>query len=322
MKVLEQEGLVHLLTQIPNNDILATIIDAIDVEKQNTITSISLTGDVEGAVELSDNPSSISLNTSLKNALAGGFEIDYKIYSIIANLIKTSNIATTSLGAVEILLAQYDAIIRANSDKLNTFSITYNLNHLSSNTSINSIIQHEQFTCTLTPENGYVIESVTVLINNVNVTSAFYKNGVITIPYCYGDIIITAVAEEGEEVEIPTNGVLLTASNFSIGSGSPTITTDDQGYLVITFNAVGEYFMVRTPGMTQSSTIRLHSIGDYVCDQATDGLGFYNEYGWCYLSATTLMNSGNGVYFMLKDGDYGGSVPVTIKMKNVILTVQ
>lgn len=325
MGFLNNEGLQFLIDNyIPLMKDIEVIVNTIDDEKQNKISSISLTGDVKGTASFTDNPNEISIITSLVNdggVQNSSFEIDYEVYSILANLILSSNIAA-SLGAVKILLAKYDEIIRANSNKLKTYTISYNLTKVSSNLSITSITQHEEFTATLTPDNGYSISSVSVMVNGTDMTSVFYKSGAVNIPYAMGNVVITATAIEAEEIVLPTNGVLLDASHFSIGSGSPTITTDGSGYIVITFNAVGEYFFVSTPGMTSSSTITLYSIEDYICEEATDGLGFYNQYGWCYLRNTQLMNGGSGVYFMLKSGDYSGNVPVTIKLKNVILTVR
>lgn len=123
------------------------------------------------------------------------------------------------------------------------------------------------------------------------------------------------------DFEVPDGCTLLKASDFSIRSGSPTITTDDDGYINITFTAKGQGFWVKTSDMTTStSSVNLVSIESYVCDQATDGLGFRSQYGYYYLTTVQCSYSSSyGIRFDLDSSQYKGTVPVTIKLKNVVI---
>lgn len=57
----------------------------------------------------------------------------------------------------------------------------------------------QAFSCTLTPDTGYTLSSVTVKVGGTNKTSQYYSNGTVSVPasaMSAGDILITAVATE------------------------------------------------------------------------------------------------------------------------------
>ena len=75
-----------------------------------------------------------------------------------------------------------------------TRTITYNLSHVSSSNTTSSIEQGQRYTTTLTAASNYTLNTVTVLMGGVNVTSQVYSSGTITIPSVTGNIVITATA--------------------------------------------------------------------------------------------------------------------------------
>ena len=75
-----------------------------------------------------------------------------------------------------------------------TRTITYNLSHVSSSNSTASIENGQSYTTTLTASANYTLNTVTVLMGGVNVTSQVYSSGTITIPSVTGNIVITATA--------------------------------------------------------------------------------------------------------------------------------
>ena len=76
----------------------------------------------------------------------------------------------------------------------NTYSITYNLtNTISSNNSA-VIVEGEAYNSTITAKSGYLLDSVTVIMGGVDISSTAYDSGVISIDTVTGDIIITSNA--------------------------------------------------------------------------------------------------------------------------------
>lgn len=72
-------------------------------------------------------------------------------------------------------------------------SITQNLTKCASNNARGYVIDGQSYVTTLTAHTGYVINSVTILMGGVDV-STYYKDGIIAIPEVTGDIVITAMA--------------------------------------------------------------------------------------------------------------------------------
>ena len=72
-------------------------------------------------------------------------------------------------------------------------SITQNLTKCASNNTRGYVIDGQSYATTLTAHTGYVINSVTILMGGVDV-STYYKDGIIAIPEVTGDIVITAMA--------------------------------------------------------------------------------------------------------------------------------
>lgn len=72
-------------------------------------------------------------------------------------------------------------------------SITQNLTQCASNNARVYVIDGQSYVTTLTAHTGYVINSVTIIMGGVDV-STYYKDGIISIPEVTGDIVITATA--------------------------------------------------------------------------------------------------------------------------------
>ena len=75
-----------------------------------------------------------------------------------------------------------------------TRTITYNLSHVSSSNSTASIESGQSYTTTLTASTNYTLNSVTVTMGGVDITSTSYSSGTISIPSVTGNIVITATA--------------------------------------------------------------------------------------------------------------------------------
>ena len=80
-----------------------------------------------------------------------------------------------------------------------TYSITQTLTHVTSSLSDTSIEAGQSLEATLTADTDYTINSVTVTVGNVDVTSQAWSSttGKVTIAEVTGDVVITAVGTEG-----------------------------------------------------------------------------------------------------------------------------
>lgn len=74
------------------------------------------------------------------------------------------------------------------------YAIAYNLTGVTSNNTVSAIVEGEAFTATLSANEGYDLDTVTVKMGGVDITATAYANGVITIAKVTGNIVITANA--------------------------------------------------------------------------------------------------------------------------------
>ena len=105
-----------------------------------------------------------------------------------------------------------------------THTITNTLTHVSNSNADTQVEDQGSYTATLTADEDYTIQSVTVTMGGVDISSC-YANGVITIPNVTGDVVITAVAAATVYADIElyrTDGVALNKkfSGTSIVDGS------------------------------------------------------------------------------------------------------
>lgn len=77
---------------------------------------------------------------------------------------------------------------------LSTKTITYNLSHVSSSNATASIESGQSYTTTLTTTGSYALNTVTVTMGGVDITSTAYSSGTVSIPSVTGNIVITATA--------------------------------------------------------------------------------------------------------------------------------
>lgn len=88
-----------------------------------------------------------------------------------------------------------------------TYTITNNLTNVSNSNAAASVKKNASYSATLTAVDGYELNSVTVTMGGVDVTSTVYADGVVTIGAVTGNVVITATAvvsseTTGEEVAL------------------------------------------------------------------------------------------------------------------------
>ncbi len=77
-----------------------------------------------------------------------------------------------------------------------TYAVTNNLTNVSSNNAAASVNKNTAYSATLTANDGYELDTVTVTMGGVDITEAACSGGVIAISSVTGNVVITATATE------------------------------------------------------------------------------------------------------------------------------
>ena len=119
-------------------------------------------------------------------------------------------------------------------DTPTTYSISNNLTNVTSNNSSTSIAEGSSYSATLTANSGFTLETVTVSMNGIDITSTAYSNGSISISSVTGNIVINATATKqassgsGEYRDVTADDVTLINSTLNIDSNGYKLTTSSQ----------------------------------------------------------------------------------------------
>ena len=106
--------------------------------------------------------------------------------------------------------AAFKAAFGLGDSSVTTYTITAELVNVTSSNSATSITEGASYTATLTADDGYKLDTVSVLIGGVDVTADVYADGVISIPAVTGNVEIVASAmwSGTETAELNTDGLL------------------------------------------------------------------------------------------------------------------
>ena len=140
-----------------------------------------------------------------------------------------------------------------------TYSVTRSLTNVTIDNTANAVVQGDPYEAELTPFEDYYIDSVTITMGNVDVSS-YYSAGRINIPAVTGNIVITAIAEQGEQPIINLIDTIGIAANTRLSTSDGGNRTGATGYASIgaTKDAVGMISIapgdtIRIKGMTVPS---------------------------------------------------------------------
>ena len=101
----------------------------------------------------------------------------------------------SSAGTVTIPEVTGDIVITA-SAIANARAVTYDLTNAASSNTASFVNDGDSYTTTLTPNSGYALSSVTVMMGGMDITNTAYNanTGLVSIASVTGDVVITAVA--------------------------------------------------------------------------------------------------------------------------------
>ena len=119
------------------------------------------------------------------------------LYLMLIPILKEGLYGTDQTNAIDALETALGAV------PVVTQTVTNNLTNVTTSNDATVVVKGTAYTATLTPASGMEMQTVTVTMGGVDVTSTVYSNGTISIPSITGDIVITAVAESLIETYTP-----------------------------------------------------------------------------------------------------------------------
>lgn len=221
------------------------------------------------------------------------------------------------------------------------YSVTYELDETISSVNIPRIASGDSLTMTLSPSHYYMdINSVTVTMHGVDVTSSVYSNGAINIPAVDGDVVIRAVSKPR----------YLKKSDFAVSGGTASldnITDLGDGFIAITFTNSGQSYTISLPqGSTTGNAFTVHwedgdmtlhsgsTTGDTQISSVPSYLGFFDKAGYTggiFFNLTTTAanyvlysgchatNNFKSNYLQIATySSYNSTLPITVKMRAYI----
>lgn len=111
------------------------------------------------------------------------------------------------------------------------YTVTNNLTECTSNNSATSIQEGNSYTATITPTEGYAINSASITMGGTDITSSAYNNGNINISNVTGNIVITVTAIQ--TVTVVTDSLKKKLTDIT---NSTTIDNSDNSYFNINNN--------------------------------------------------------------------------------------
>lgn len=129
--------------------------------------------------------------------------------------------------------AGYDRIVDCGSD-LATYQVQLNFTGGILSNPVTTVVEGSTYSTTITAIEGYEIETISVLMGGVDITSECYSNGQITIANVTGDIVINGTVHLIAENTITYDLANVSSSSFasSAKTGDPysTTLTADEGF--------------------------------------------------------------------------------------------
>lgn len=198
------------------------------------------------------------------------------------------------------------------------YTVSYALTSVDSSSAVASVKGGEAYTTTLSTAENYTIQSVTVTMGGVDITSSAYSGGVISIAEVTGDIVITAVAAGFTNqipISIDSSGAIYNGIGYKEGYRISTSSGNESaasGMTVTGFIPLGQ-----APNIIRVKNIDLTSGNSTAASYKSDftfGTGWYcnslfgtaDENG---VRSATLNTTGG---YIRISGAFGGNPIITV----------
>ena len=215
------------------------------------------------------------------------------------------------MGNIKVTMGGLDiteAAFRGTEDILRR-SITKSLTQCSSSNPRIYVIDGQSYVTTLTANNGYAINSVAITMGDIDV-SAYYKDGLISIPEVTGDIIITATTskQEAEIVNLIDTIGISANTRLSTGSGN---NKPQNGWATMGANMDAASLIHLVPGdILRIKGVSLPAASDEaytsVVKYNADGTYYSAAYLWegCSFNTINFHNDANGIVATCQADNY------------------
>ena len=203
-------------TGIVINDVASNLL----VKGQHPIFTVSM---LPSTANVSRNRTDISSNVtfSSSNTSICMFPGQQAIGMGYANLNGSGTVTITARDSVTGFTATKEVTI-ANS-MVTSYTITNNLTNSSNSNNASTVNENASYSATITADTGYTLDSVTVTMGGVDITSTAYLNGTISIASVTGNIVITASATQSSQ-EVHATAISLSPSTVSFSTAGDTST--------------------------------------------------------------------------------------------------
>lgn len=251
-------------------------------------------------VENVGQPTQEQINTAINKAIeegkitgTGGINSTAKtlLETILRNAIYTTD---QSANITALMTALGNTESGGDTPTTTYYNITNTLTKCTNGNSNSSVAKNTSYIATITPNAGYKLDTVTVTMGGVDVTSTVYNNGKITINSVTGNIVITAIAIEKQAVaEMPTNGLVdlfdFRKCTYDNGSTTKIKATKGNGGLFGWFTAGVE----KQDAKYGIKTTKTYS---YSTDYSTTGASANSSFTQVFMSYFST-NVGNNPFF-------------------------
>lgn len=177
-------------------------IDTLEIELGANIVSYAIANNLT-------NATNNNVETSIKEGFSYSASIVADLGYILSNVTVTmgGNDITSEVysgGVINIPSVTGNIIITATAivSETTMYSITNTFTNVSTDNPSTSVEENGGYSANLTPTSGYLLESVTVTMGGVDITSSAYANGVVTISSVTGNVAIIAIASEPQSEEV------------------------------------------------------------------------------------------------------------------------
>ena len=282
------------------------LASGITLEKINAFREAMIDG---SPATLTASLANYNITKTLTDITVGNVATTVKQYQPFVTTITPSD--GKVMGNIKVTMGGLDiteAAFRGTEDILRR-SITKSLTQCSSSNPRVYVIDGQSYVTTLTANNGHAINSVAITMGGIDV-SAYYKDGIISIPEVTGDIIITATTskQEAEIVNLIDTIGISANTRLSTSSGS---NRDKTGWATMGANMDAASLIHLHAGDTlriKGVSIPAASDGAYtsVVRYNADGTFFSAAYLWegCSFNAITFHNTANGIVATCQADNY------------------
>lgn len=178
-----------------------------------------------------------SLKEDVSNIKTSGTGLSDTAKNLLTAILKNAVYTVNQKANIEAL----ENALSTQNTPTDAWSIVQNLTYVTSTNTAFNVKKGESYTTTIVSNTNYTINSVTVVMGGVDITTTAYNNGVITINSVTGNITITATAKKNSGALLPSDGLLanfdfrnkeMTSYNLS-GWGNVYKCDDETGNYII-----------------------------------------------------------------------------------------